>query len=161
FAEEFGVPYETVRPSVVDTDSVGYTDVTGGSRTAFATGYAAIELAKEMKQAIAKEIAGLWEVDAATMKVNGSTYSSNGKSASVAEVAKELDGRGKLVTCSVTCSPKNGAGAFGTHIADVEVDPETGKVDVIRYTAVQDCGKAIHPSYCEGQIHGGVAQGIG
>jgi CO/xanthine dehydrogenase Mo-binding subunit len=114
-----------------------------------------------MKAAISKEIAGLWEVEPASMKVDGSMYSSNGKSAPLAQVAKELDERGKLVTCSITCSPKNGAGAFGTHIADVEVDPETGKVDIIRYTAVQDCGKAIHPSYVEGQIHGGVAQGIG
>jgi CO/xanthine dehydrogenase Mo-binding subunit len=44
---------------------------------------------------------------------------------------------------------------------DVEVDPETGKVDILRYTAVQDVGKAIHPGFVEGQLHGGVAQGIG
>lgn len=52
-------------------------------------------------------------------------------------------------------------GAFATHVVDVEVDPETGKVNVLRYTAVQDCGRAIHPSYVEGQIQGGVVQGIG
>ncbi|HAA48529.1 MAG TPA: hypothetical protein DCE43_02340, partial [Planctomycetaceae bacterium] len=52
-------------------------------------------------------------------------------------------------------------GAFGTHIADVEVDPDTGKVQVIRYTVVQDVGTAIHPSYVEGQLQGGAAQGIG
>ena len=46
-------------------------------------------------------------------------------------------------------------------MVDVEVDPETGKVEILRYTAVQDAGKAIHPSYVEGQLHGGVAQGIG
>ncbi len=50
---------------------------------------------------------------------------------------------------------------FATHVVDVEVDPETGKVTILRYTAVQDVGKAIHPSYVEGQIQGGVAQGIG
>jgi CO/xanthine dehydrogenase Mo-binding subunit len=48
-----------------------------------------------------------------------------------------------------------------THIVDVEVDPETGKVTILRYTAVQDVGKAVHPSYAEGQIQGGVVQGIG
>src|SRR5437762_6473891 len=50
---------------------------------------------------------------------------------------------------------------IAAHIVDVEVDPETGKVTVLRYTAIQDVGKAIHPSYVEGQIQGGVAQGVG
>ena len=55
-----------------------------------------------------------------------------------------------------------GAGvSFGTHIADVEVDPETGHVTVLRYLVVQDAGKAIHPAYVEGQYQGGAAQGIG
>jgi CO/xanthine dehydrogenase Mo-binding subunit len=61
----------------------------------------------------------------------------------------------------VTVNPTGSGGAFATHIADVEVDPETGKVDVVRYTAVQDAGTAIHPSYVEGQMQGGVVQGIG
>ena len=58
----------------------------------------------------------------------------------------------------------NAAGAgpgFGTHICDVEVDPETGATRVIRYTAIQDVGRAIHPSYVEGQLQGGAVQGIG
>ena len=53
------------------------------------------------------------------------------------------------------------APSFAAHVADVEVDPETGKVSVVRYTAIQDAGRAIHPSYVEGQYQGGVAQGIG
>ncbi|MGK0171861.1 MAG: CO/xanthine dehydrogenase Mo-binding subunit [Gammaproteobacteria bacterium] len=53
------------------------------------------------------------------------------------------------------------APAFATHICDVEVDPETGRVDIVRYTALQDVGRAVHPSYVEGQIQGGVAQGVG
>jgi CO/xanthine dehydrogenase Mo-binding subunit len=52
-------------------------------------------------------------------------------------------------------------GAFATHIVDLQVDPETGKVTILRYTAVQDVGKAIHPSYVEGQMQGGAVQGIG
>jgi CO/xanthine dehydrogenase Mo-binding subunit len=76
-------------------------------------------------------------------------------------VAKLFDERGIQVVRSVTTSPHNSSGAFTTHIADVEVDPETGKVEVVRYTAVQDAGKAIHPSYVEGQMQGGAAQGIG
>src|SRR5207253_7715967 len=68
---------------------------------------------------------------------------------------------GVQIAASVTVSPTGSGGAFATHVADVEVDPETGKVDVIRYTAVQDAGTAIHPSYVEGQMQGGVVQGIG
>jgi len=94
-------------------------------------------------------------------EVDGACYASNGKSATIQEVAKLFGERGVHVSSSVTTSPHNSSGAFATHIADVEVDPETGKVDVIRYTAVQDAGKAIHPSYVEGQMQGGVAQGIG
>src|ERR1051325_8552401 len=50
---------------------------------------------------------------------------------------------------------------FGGHICDLEGDPETGRSRIVRYTAVQDVGKAVHPSYVEGQMQGGVAQGIG
>ncbi|SVB07428.1 uncharacterized protein METZ01_LOCUS160282, partial [marine metagenome] len=58
-------------------------------------------------------------------------------------------------------NPSGAGPTLATHIVDVEVDPDTGKVTVLRYTAVQDAGKAIHPSYVEGQIQGAVAQGIG
>ena len=57
--------------------------------------------------------------------------------------------------------PRGRGHGFGVHICDVEVDPETGKVQVLRYTAIQDAGKAMHPSYVEGQMQGGVVQGIG
>src|SRR5262249_20994805 len=137
------------------------TDVTGGSRTTLGTGHAAIELAKQMQKEIAEKLAAIWEVDPDSIAIAGPHYSSNGKSALIGDVAKLLNERGKHVVTSVTLKGRNTSGAFGTHIADVEVDPETGKVDVIRYTAVQDAGKAIHPSYVEGQMQGGVAQGIG
>ena len=58
-------------------------------------------------------------------------------------------------------SPEGSTNAFGVHIADVEVDPETGKTTILRYTAIQDAGKAVHPSYVEGQMQGGAVQGIG
>lgn len=161
FAEAFGVRYEDVRPQVVDTDSVGYTEVTGGSRTTYATGYAAIELAGEMRRLLVAELAELWEVAPESITQQGPCFRSDGKSATLAQIAKELDAQGKQITASLTVTPHGSGGAFGVHIADVEVDPETGKVDVVRYTAVQDAGRAIHPSYVEGQMSGGVAQGIG
>ncbi len=161
FAEAFGVDYARVHPSVVDTDSVGYTEVTGGSRTTYATGFAAYELAQEMKKRIASELAKLWEVPAEAISASGAVYAYNGKSLTLEEIARQMEEAGAVIQASVTVSPTGSGGAFATHIADVEVDPETGKVDVIRYTAVQDAGTAIHPSYVEGQMQGGVVQGIG
>jgi xanthine dehydrogenase molybdenum-binding subunit len=161
FAEALGVDYEQVHPSVVDTDSVGYTEVTGGSRVTYATGYAVYELAQEMKKSLTAALAKQWEVPAESITAEGSTYRSNGKSASLNEIAALLDEAGEQIQASVTVSPTGAGGAFATHVADVEVDPETGKVDIIRYTAVQDAGTAIHPSYVEGQMQGGVVQGIG
>jgi CO/xanthine dehydrogenase Mo-binding subunit len=161
FAEAFGVTYEQVRPSVVDTDTVAYTDVTGGSRTTFGTGLAAIRLAEKMQREVAERLAEIWECDPQSVTIDGPCYSSNGNSANVAEAARLLQERGIQIITSISNKGNSSSGAFATHIADVEVDPETGKVDVIRYTAVQDAGKAIHPSYVEGQMQGGVAQGIG
>src|SRR5262249_8164199 len=122
---------------------------------------AAVKLAEQMQREIVERLAGIWEVEAGAIRVDGGSFSSNGKSASVTEAAKLLSDRGQHVAAAVTAHGHSASGAYATHIADVEVDPETGKVDVIRYTAVQDTGKAIHPSYVEGQMQGGVAQGIG
>jgi len=161
FAEAFGAPYDDVRIQVVDTESVGYTEVTGGSRVTYATGFAVHELAQALKRRIREEMAGVWEVPAESIAAEGATYRSNGKCASLREIAEQLEERGVQIQAAVTVSPTGSGGAFATHVADVEVDPETGKVDVVRYTAVQDAGTAIHPSYVEGQMQGGVVQGIG
>ena len=161
FAEAFGVDYEQVRPTIVDTDTVDYNDVTGGSRTTFGTGYAVYKLAKKMQGEIVEKLAEIWEVPADAITIDGSCYSSNGHSATIAQLAKLFEEHGVHINASITAKGNNTSGAFGTHIVDVEVDTETGKVDILRYTAVQDAGKAIHPSYVEGQMQGGVAQGIG
>ncbi|MGI8430254.1 MAG: xanthine dehydrogenase family protein molybdopterin-binding subunit [Solirubrobacteraceae bacterium] len=161
FAEALGVEYADVHPVVADTESVGFTEVTAGSRVTYATGYAVYELAQEMKKKIMAALAVIWEVPAEAIQVEGARYSANGKTASLREVAQQLEEASAQITASVTVNPTGAGGAFATHVADVEVDPETGKVDVIRYTAVQDAGTAIHPSYVEGQMQGGVVQGIG
>ncbi|MCH9040212.1 MAG: xanthine dehydrogenase family protein molybdopterin-binding subunit, partial [Chloroflexi bacterium] len=77
------------------------------------------------------------------------------------DLAPRLIGLGGPVVGRANMEPSAPGSAFATHLVDVEVDPETGKVTVLRYTAAQDVGKAVHPSYVEGQIQGGVAQGIG
>ncbi len=161
FAEAFGVTYEQVHPAVVDTDTVDYNDVTGGSRTTFGTGYAVYKLAKKMQGEIVGQLAGLWDVPAESITIDGSSYSSNGHSATITQLAKLFEENGIHINASITAKGSNLSGAFATHIVDVEVDEETGKVDIVRYTAIQDAGTAIHPSYVEGQMQGGVAQGIG
>jgi CO/xanthine dehydrogenase Mo-binding subunit len=77
------------------------------------------------------------------------------------ELSARLNATGGPITGRANLNPGGAGNAFATHIVDVEVDSETGKVDILRYTAIQDCGKAIHPGYVEGQIQGGAVQGIG
>ena len=166
-AETLGVPYESVKPQVVDTDSVGYTAVTGGSRTTFAGGWVAYDLGQEIRKRLTERAARIWGVDASTVTYNddatitGTDKDGKPQQFTFEQICGRLPYTGGHLAVSVT-SRRNTAGpAFAGHIADVKVDRETGKVTVLRYTAVQDVGTAIHPSYVEGQIQGGVAQGIG
>jgi CO/xanthine dehydrogenase Mo-binding subunit len=80
---------------------------------------------------------------------------------SFGDLAAKLEHTGGPVVGRGAVNPRGVGGSFSGNIVDVEVDPETGKVTILRFTAVQDAGKAIHPSYVEGQMQGGSAQGIG
>ena len=163
-AEVLGIAAEDVHPSVGDTDSVGYTFLTGGSRTTFATGWAAYECAQEIKTKMIDRAATIWEVDKDDVDLVDGTFqhrSDPDLQMTFKELAGRLAGSGGPISSQVSVDPRGAGGAFATHIVDVEVDPETGKVTILDYTAVQDAGKAIHPSYVEGQIQGGVVQGIG
>ena len=160
-AETLGIPVSIVHPAVVDTDSVGYTDVTGGSRTTFATGIAAIEAAKDIQRQMLARAAELWDVPLDQVRYEAGHIIAPGQKASFQELAVILHESGLPIIGNGTAGKANQAGAFATHCVDVEVDPETGKVQILRYTAAQDVGTAIHPSYVEGQIQGGAAQGIG
>jgi CO/xanthine dehydrogenase Mo-binding subunit len=77
------------------------------------------------------------------------------------EIAGQLPHTGGMIQGSADINKSTVGPSFACHIADVEVDPDTGKVQILRYTAIQDVGTAIHPSYVEGQLQGGAAQGIG
>ena len=168
-AEALEIPYADVKPHVVNTDSIGYTDVTGGSRTTFATGYAAHDAALNVIAQMKGRCAGRWNSDEAPVTADDVDYAGgtfvNKKNAeqtmTFKEVAATLARTGGPLTGSATVQPRGVGGAFATHVVDVEVDPDTGKVKILRYTATQDVGTAIHPSYVEGQIQGGAAQGIG
>ncbi len=163
-AEVLGISAESVTPTVADTDSVGYTDVTGGSRTAFATGYAAYEAAQDVKGQMIERAAKLWEVDAEEVQFADGVFSTvNGQEHEIdfKGLAARLDETGGPVVGRGTADPNQPGPSIGLHVVDVEVDPDTGKIQILRYTATQDAGKAIHPSYVEGQIQGGAVQGIG
>ena len=160
-AEVLGIAAEDVHPSVGDTDSIGYTFLTGGSRTTFATGWAAYEAAQDVMRQMKERAAKLWEIDAATVTAEGGVFRSGDKSITFCELAAKLPQTGGPITGRGAINPKGAGGSFSGVIVDVEVDPETGKVTILRFTSVQDAGKAIHPSYVEGQMQGGSAQGIG
>jgi xanthine dehydrogenase molybdenum-binding subunit len=163
-AEVLGLPAEAVVPTVGDTDAVGWTGQTGGSRTAFSTGLAAIAAAEDVKRQMIARAALLWEGTPEDVTFEGGQFISR-KNPELRMSFRELAGRllrtGGPVTASAVSNPRQVGAAFGGHIADVEVDPETGKVSVLRYTVVQDAGRAAHPSYVEGQMQGGAVQGIG
>ncbi|MDP6699389.1 MAG: xanthine dehydrogenase family protein molybdopterin-binding subunit [Candidatus Latescibacteria bacterium] len=162
FAETMGIGAEDVKPQVVDTDSIGHTDVTGGSRVTYATGWAAYKAALDIQDQLCERAAQLWEVEADQVKYEDGTLSAGDRSTSFKELAGELDETGGPVVGRASVNPDSGVGgSFAANIADVEVDPETGKVQVLRFTVIQDAGTAIHPSYVEGQMQGGSVQGIG
>ncbi len=168
-AEALGIPYEDVKPTVVGTDGVGYTDVTGGSRTTFATGYAAHDAALDVVAQMKARAASRWNSDETPVGPEDVTYTDGvfrctkdaEQTMTFKEVAATLARTGGPLTGRATVQPRGVGGAFATHIVDVEVDPDTGKVTILSYTATQDVGTAIHPSYVEGQIQGGAVQGIG
>lgn len=161
-AETLGIAAEDVIPTVGDTDSVGYNDVTGGSRVTFATGYAAYEAARDIQRQMVERAARIWEVDPSKVTCeHGMFVGPNGKKFTFKELAAQVNKTGEPVVGRGAVDPEGCGGAFATHVVDVEVDPETGKVQILRYTASQDVGTAIHPSYVEGQIQGGAVQGIG
>jgi CO/xanthine dehydrogenase Mo-binding subunit len=160
-AETLGISAADVKPLVADTDAVGYTEGTYGSRTTFATGWAAYELGQSLKRQLIERAARLWEVEAERVTYAAGVFRSGGQHCTFKELAARLDETGSPVMASATVQPEKAGPAFATHIVDVEVDPETGKVQILRYTAVQDVGTAIHPAYVEGQMQGGVAQGAG
>ena len=165
-SEELGIPVERVRPSVGDTDSAGFTDVTGGSRVCYATGMAVIQAAQDVREQLKARAATMWNVSPDLVewkdgKAIPPAGTEKAQPLSVAEIAAKMSHTGgPIVGRASLYAPMAGPG-FGLHICDLELDAETGRSTVVRYTAFQDVGKAVHPSYVEGQMQGGVAQGVG
>jgi carbon-monoxide dehydrogenase large subunit len=168
-ADEFGVPFEQVRVVVGDSAVVPY-GLTGGSRSATMTGGVALHGARDLKAKVLDVAAQLMEASAQDLLITDGEVWVRGDPATaitVREVAQRA-ASGQLgadvdAALEVEATFDGGAGGWsgGTHCAIVEVDVETGLVKVERYIAVEDCGALINPAVVEGQIRGGVAQGIG
>ncbi len=164
FAEVLGIPVEDVNPTIGDTDTIGYTSVTGGSGVAFKSGWAAHEAAMDVMQQLIVRASLLWDTDPENVEYVDGVLQHKSDSElrfTFSEIAERLAETGGPVVGRANLNPGGQGGSYAANIVDVEVDPDTGKVNILRYTAFQDAGFAIHPSYVEGQIQGGAAQGIG
>ncbi|MCH7843742.1 MAG: xanthine dehydrogenase family protein molybdopterin-binding subunit, partial [Chloroflexi bacterium] len=163
-AEVLGITAEEVHPTVGDTDSIGYTAISAGSSAVYKTGWASFEAARDLQRQLAARAALIWDVPVEEVDIADGVFSHR------SDPELRLTLRELAARQNTTGGPLLGrAGGvwggespgFAVHIVDVEVDPETGKTDIIRYTALQDPGTAVHPLYVEGQIQGGAVQGIG
>jgi CO/xanthine dehydrogenase Mo-binding subunit len=166
-AEVLGVDIDLVRPVVADTSSVGFNFLTGGSRVTFASGKVAVDAAKKAVDELRARAAKIWEIDVDAVEWKDGAAHPAGANAGefppmpLGEIAARSARTGGPIVGAATENVKGAGPGFGTHICDLEVDRETGRVTILRYTAIQDVGRAIHPGYVEGQLQGGAAQGIG
>ena len=167
-AEVLNLPYEAVKPRYVDTDSIGYTGITGGSGTASGISASVYVAATQIKERMIERAARMWEVEKEQVNYGDDAVltgpaDADGKprSLSFKEIAAGQAGTGGYISGHTDIGGATGAPTYSGHIVDVEVDPETGKVTVLRYTVVSDVGFAVHRGYVEGQMQGAAVQGIG
>ena len=163
-AETLGIPAEDVNPTIGDTDTIGFTSNTGGSGVAFKSGWAAFEAAQDIIRQLKERAAMIWDIPADQVRyVDGELQhaSDDELRMSFRETAAMLPDTGGPIAGRANLNPTGQSGSYSANIVDIEVDPDTGKVDILRYTAFQDVGFAVHPSYVEGQMQGGTAQGVG
>jgi CO/xanthine dehydrogenase Mo-binding subunit len=166
-AEKLGIDYRKVSAQIGDTNNVGISAVTGGSRVTFASGIVVNEATDQVISILKARAAKIWgiDVEAVTWR-DGAAHPTSANAGdfdplTLPELAKKAVATGGPILSAVSKNTVGHMGVVGAHMVDVEVDPETGQVTILRYTASQDVGRAIHPSYVEGQIQGGVAQGVG
>ena len=125
------------------------------------------EATDEVIETLKSRAASIWGIDVEAVEWRDGAVHPAGSNAgefdplTLPELAMKAEGTGGPITAAVSKNTSGHMGVVGAHMVDVEVDPETGNVKILRYTASQDVGRAIHPAYVEGQIQGGVAQGIG
>ena len=163
-AEELGIPYESIKPVVADTETVGFNDVTGGSRVTLATGAAVVDACRLVIEDLRARAAKTWDVEIDQVEwVDGQAQHVDGSQPplSLNALAAKSGRTGGPISANASLNARGVGAAFSAQVCDVEVDPETGVTRVVRYLTAQDAGRAISPDYVEGQMQGGVVQGIG
>jgi CO/xanthine dehydrogenase Mo-binding subunit len=166
-AELLGIDYRRVSVLIGDTATIGFSNLTGGSRVLFASSIVVTQSAEKVITTLRERAAKIWGIDPDAVKwENGAAHPAGAnagdfKPLTLEELAAKASQMGGPIGAGVQLNSEGAEGGFSTHICDVEVDPELGTARVIRYTAIQDVGRAVHPDYVEGQLQGGVAQGIG
>lgn len=170
-ADELGVPLDDIHVIHGDTAVVPSGIGTFGSRATAVGGTAVFQAAQKVKEKARDIAAHLLEADPEDLVFSDSRFSVKGvpkKGVSLQEIALEAHLARNLprkmepgLAATSVFEPANFTFPFGAHICIVEVDPETGKVEIRKYVAVDDCGKVINPLLVDGQIHGGIAQGLG
>ena len=166
-AEELGIPYDQLRTNIGDPAALGHNDTTEGSRGTFSSGMAAIFAARDAVGVLRERAAKMWDIPVddvvwadGVATATGAKHS-NLPPLTLADIAAKAASTGGPIAGHNEVVADNAGVSFASHICDVEVDPDTGGTKIIRYTVIQDAGKAIHPDYVEGQFQGGAAQGIG
>ncbi len=166
-AEALGVDPQTVKPTVGDTNALGFNFLTAGSRTTFAVGKATHDASLKVIEELKRRAAETWDIPVEAVDWTDGHARPAGPNAgdfeplSIAEIAKNASKTGGSISGHVEENVKGAGPSFAAEMIDLEVDPETGKTTILRCTVAQDAGRAIHPSYVEGQYQGAVAQGIG
>jgi carbon-monoxide dehydrogenase large subunit len=170
-AQELGVPLEDVIVQHSDTQGTPFGYGTYGSRSAAVGGTAALKASRKIIEKGKKFAAHMLEASPDDIEFGDGTFSVRGspdKKKTIAEVAFAGDlgfdlpeGVEPFLDETAYYDATNNTFPFGTHVAIVEVDEDTGSVDLVRYIAVDDVGKKINPLVVNGQIHGGIAQGVG
>jgi CO/xanthine dehydrogenase Mo-binding subunit len=166
-AEELGIAYDKVRPIVADTSSLGFNFITAGSRGTFAGGMASILATRDAIEKMKRRVAQIREVPLEAVgwrdgqAVPASDAVPQFEPMSLADIAKIAGKTGGNIAGHAEINAQGAGPGFATHIVDAAVDKQTGAVKIVRYTVVQDVGKAIHPANEEGQLQGSAVQGIG
>ena len=164
FAEALEIPAEDVHPQVGDTETIGYTTGAGGSSVTHKLGWAAYEAAQDVKRQLIDRAATMWETSAEEIEYHRGVFQHKADPelrTTFKDLAEQLNSLGGPVVGRANVTSGGAGGSVAAAIVDLEVDEETGKIDVLRGALIQDAGTAIHPGYVEGQMQGGFVQGAG
>jgi carbon-monoxide dehydrogenase large subunit len=164
-SDQTGVPFEQIVIVQGDSDRIASGGGTGGSRSVTVQNTATLATVDVMVASFIPFVAGQLEVDADDVEFDGTRFRADGsnRTPDMLEVAgmARAAGRMDLLEHTATITLEQRSFPNGAHVAEVEIDPDTGVVEVAKYTVADDFGNLVHPMLVEGQIHGGVAQGIG